>query len=140
MKLSAIHPTFREALGIHEGFRRCGFSPDDIFWSLNPDPSYPAGTVTFGKPGTREMLVVLKTQGKEFAVTVGKVRMTHEEWEVSWKAVCVAVLERKVSEDDLRIVWESCMAYRDKVGFVVAISSKGIEVPGGPFPKSEGWN
>lgn len=140
MKLSTIHPTFQEALGTHEAFRRCGFSPDDIFWHLNPDPSYPAGTDTFGKPGTREMFVVLKTQGKDFSVNVGKVRMSHEEWEVAWKAVCTAVLERKVSDSDFQVMWESSMAYRDKVGFVLAIGAKGIEIPGGSSLQSEGWN
>ena len=91
MKLKDIHPTFREALGMHEGFRKCGFAAEDIYVYLNPDLRYVTKQVdniesadTFDKPGKREMLVVLKTQGKEFRATVGMIEMTRDEWESAW--------------------------------------------------------
>ena len=144
MKLKDIHPTFQEALGIHEAFRKCGFPSDEIFVLLNPDVQYvnspgvdgSGSSDTFDKPGRREMLVVLKTQGKEFRVTVGIVIMSYTTWEAAWKSVCAAVMERRVNERDLDTIWQNCRAFRDTVSFVLAIRAKGIVIPG----NQDGWN
>ena len=155
MKLKAIHPTFQEALGIYEAFRKLGFSSDEVFWYLNPDPQYVhspgtdgSGSLdTFDKPGRREMLVVLKTQGKEFRVTVGIVNMSYKTWEAAWKSLCTAVMERHVNERDLDIIWQNCLAFKDKLSFIMAIGAKGIVIPlsAGQVPDSggtgqDGWN
>lgn len=117
MKFSDIHPVLREALGMHQAFRKCGFPSEEIFVSFNPTlpPS---------------MLVILKTQGKEFSVNVGIINMSQSKWEKAWTEVCTAVVDNRVNEEDLGVIWESCMAFRDKVGFVVALEVKGINIPG----------
>lgn len=134
MKFDDIHPTFREALGIHEALRKCGFSSDDIYVYLNP----PATFLSMFDPnyGKTSMLVVLKTQDKDFSVNVGFLDLNHSKWEQAWKEICAAVIEHQVNEEDLDKIWQSCMAFKDKLGFVLAIGEKGIAIPG----STDGWN
>lgn len=128
MKWADIHPVFREALGTHEAFRKLGFPAEDIFVHLNPD---------------RTMLVVLKTQNKDFTVTVGSFNksLTYPTWKMSWNAVGLAVIEGRVSEKDLERIWRSCYVYRQKVEFLMGISSKGIVIPGPAVRRGDSdWN
>jgi len=128
MKLEDIHPVLREALGIHEAFRKCGFPSEEIFVALNP----PATFLSMFDPNyaRRSILVILKTQDKEFSVNVGYIDLKLPEWEKTWTALCLAVINHEVTEEDLDVIWQSCMAFQDKVGFVTAISDKGIDIPG----------
>lgn len=151
MKLKDIHPTFQEALGIHEAFRKCGFPSEEIFVYLNPDVQYvnspgvdgSGSSDTFDKPGRREMLVVLKTQGKEFRVTVGIIEMSYNTWQAAWKSLCTDVIERRVNQRELDLIWQNCRAFKDKLSFVMAIGAKGIVIPTTACDEvnsSDGWN
>ena len=128
MKWADIHPVFREALGTHEAFRKLGFPAEDIYVHLNPD---------------RTMLVVLKTQNKDFTVTVGSFNksVTYQKWKNSWTAVGLAVIERRVSEKVLDRIWRSCYVYRQKVEFLMGIYAKGITIPGPAVQRGDSdWN
>ena len=125
-----IHPTFQHALGVHEGFRKLGFDADDIFVHLNPDCS---------------MLVVLKTQGKSFAVTVGfypqeksppysrmsspKDNPTFAAWSKDWTELATQVRDGKADESELTEIWKASMPYNHKMSFIEALLSKGIVIP-----------
>lgn len=115
MKYKDIHPTIRQAIGCHEGLRKLGFVPDDIFVSLNPDAT---------------MLVVLKTQGKQFAITVGLVRgVARETWQAMWSTSATAVRDGSLSQPDLDRIWRESLTHKRAFDFIAAIQSKGIRIP-----------
>lgn len=115
MKYKDIHPTIRQALGCHEGLRKLGFVPDDIFVTFNPDAT---------------MLVVLKTQGKQFAITVGFVRgVSREAWETMWSSAATAVRDGSVSQRDLDRIWQESLTRKQSLGFIAGLKAKGIRIP-----------
>lgn len=116
MEFDDIDPVFREAIGTFEAFRKMGFPAEEIFVLRNKDGS---------------MLVMLRTQGKEFGVAVGSLDMTKEQWMEAWKDVALAVGDGRIQEDVLDQIWLSCRPYAEKVSFVLAIGQKGILIP--PF-------
>jgi hypothetical protein len=112
MTYDDIHPTFRNALGVHEVFRRVGFTPEDIFVHRNPDG---------------EMHVAVVQGEKRFAVTVGFVpHETEEAWADDWNALTYAVIEKRVSERDFRRCLEECGLLGASVPFLMAMRAKGI--------------
>ena len=119
MTYDEIHPVMRAALGTFEVLRRFGFKSDTIFFHQNKtaSPHEPA----------RMMFVVLKTQKKEFNISVGIVDLPYEAWAASWKAVAEAARDKHIEEAD-RIVEES-EAFQHKVQLLLAIQNKGIRVP-----------
>jgi hypothetical protein len=120
MTYDEIHPAMRGALGAFEMLRRFGFKSDDIFFHQNAGD--PPGPEPKGM-----MFVVLRTQGKSFAIRVGVVELTYAAWVDAWKAVATAALEKRIEEID-RIVEES-EAFQVKVRMMMAIQAKGIRVP-----------
>ncbi len=114
MKKQDIHPTFQEALGAHEAFRRLGFPSAQIFVHLNSNG---------------EMLVILDTPEGSFAVRTGMVNMPKEEWVLQWGVLAEAVRDGSVSEEDLQSIWRSCLPYRHSEKFVAGILDKGIRIP-----------
>jgi len=115
MKYGEIPEPMRNALGTHEMLRRLGFPTDDIFWSLRVD---------------KMMQIVLQTQGKDFTIDVGFLpRMTHEQWEKRWRSVMDALLANQISKHDYARLLSECEAYQHTANLVVAIKSKGIEIP-----------
>lgn len=115
MNYEQISPTFRQALGCHEGFRKLGFASDDIFVHWNP---------------TGEMLVVLKIEEKQFRVTVGCMDgASRDEWERLWNATVEAVREGVVSQPTMDRVWQESLAFNHGHDFVAGILHKGIKIP-----------
>lgn len=115
IKYDQIHPAIRQAIGCHEGFRKLGFVSDDLFVHFNPDNS---------------MLVVLKTQGKDFSVTVGWVEgVSHDEWQELWASAAEAVRDQRVTQKDMDRIWQESLPFNNAHGFLMAIMSKGIRVP-----------
>lgn len=58
-----------EAVAAHEAFRKLGFPSDDIFMC---------------KDAANVLAVVLKSQGKEFILTVGEVDEPDHVWQARW--------------------------------------------------------
>lgn len=115
MKYGEIPRPMRDALGTHEMLRRLGFSTDDIFWAFRVD---------------KMMQIVLHTQGKEFVIDVGFLpHMTREQWEGQWSAVMEALLAKQISKRDYANLLSECEAYKHTADLVLAIKSKGIEIP-----------
>jgi hypothetical protein len=101
-------------MAVHEGFARLGFKAEEVFIHRNPD---------------NEMMVILQTQGKEFAVSVGKIGGTDESWADGWSDLVMAVRDGTVSDEMLRGWYESGVAYRHSFQFLAGILKKGIILP-----------
>jgi len=114
MRYSDIHPTFREAIGVHEGFRKLGFEASDIYVTLTEDGV---------------MLLVLHVQDKEFVVGAGVVEMTRDAWIGEWTRIADAVLDNSVTDEDLEKIWTDSLPYQRPVEFALAIEGKGITLP-----------
>ena len=121
MTREEIHPAMREALGAFEVLRRLGFESADIFFHQN------ASDAVVGPEPRGMMFVVLKTQGKSFAIRVGVVDLPYDAWVSAWQAVATAASERRIAGVD-RIVDES-EARRNMLPLMVTIQAKGIRVP-----------
>lgn len=76
-KIKPIQPRhipacIKEALAMHEAFRRLGFSADDIFCVYYQE----------------QIAIELHTQGKEFVVTCGNHDFPEEKFPELWKRAC----------------------------------------------------
>lgn len=116
MKLTEIHPALQHALGCYEGFRRCGFTPDEIF---------------IVHSGTQDIVfVILETQGKTFSIGAGYLPCNSEE---EWKKLALPIFEAvkngALSEADMQACWEQSLPYRHTDQFLMKIAEKGIKIP-----------
>jgi len=114
MKRSDLPQAFQEALGTHEVLRKLGFLAKEIFVHQNPDNS---------------VLVLLRTQGKEFIVHVGFVGMTRDEMEKEWPKAVRAFNNLEIPEQELLDMVSESKAFREKVSLIFAIQDKGIVIP-----------
>jgi hypothetical protein len=111
-----VHPSLIAALGCHEGFRRLGFRPEDLFLMYQEEQQI--------------LFVVLKTQGQQFAVGVAPVPDKESKTlEQEWQRLVMAVRTFEFSEADLQTCWESSLPYANPEGFLLAILKKGIRLP-----------
>jgi hypothetical protein len=122
-----IHPILRGVIGVFEGMRKVGFVSDDIFVEVNRHPDLAEDELM--------VFVALKTQGREFLVSVGpwpcdKVDDLHAQWIV----LCEAMNKNDVVQADMDRIWQESLVFRDKVGFATAIAMKGIAAPGTDAP------
>lgn len=115
MNADDIHPTFRQALGFHEGFRRLGFRSEDLYVAY--------------QPATKIFYVQLRTQDKTFSVSVGYIEGTEEVLYEQWIAIATAAVSRALSEAAMQQCWAESLAYADPNGFIHAILQKGFTIP-----------
>jgi hypothetical protein len=113
MKYEDIHPAFRNCLGYFEAFRKLGFRSEDIFVFLLRGSAY----------------VMLRTQGKEFVCAAGPMDLPKERFTSEWEKVAIALNYREIPDGDFLRIYTECEAYTDSVGFMVALSAKGIQAP-----------
>lgn len=114
MDLSSVPSAFKEAVGTFEAFRKLGFTPDEIKYHLNPDGN---------------MFVLLEAQGKSFAVAVGQVSMTVEQWKQAWSDLITAINDGSVPQQDLDAWWACCRPHIEAAAFLEALIMKGIDLP-----------
>ncbi len=115
---------YREALGAFEGFRKLGFSSDDIYFTVGGQApaSHPEG------PG-RQVVIVLKAQGKRFNIVVGFVADDADSIERTWVEFATAVNDGQVSQEHLDRLWQESMIHNDAAGFLIALVGKGFTLP-----------
>lgn len=117
MTLFAHYPNvFAQAYGTHECFRRCGFPAEEIFVHLNPSPDH-------------SVLVILRMQGKEFLVTVGKFYDGVDDFAARWTAFCKDVHSGKIPESELQEAYQVSVCCQQKVEFLRTMERKGIASP-----------
>jgi hypothetical protein len=123
VKYDDIHPTLRQALGCHEGFRKMGFPPDNLFVEISPTKD-PAQCVIF---------MTLKWRKHEpFRLIVG-LWPTGQERELTdqWRSACEAFNSGALSREDGDRIWQESFIYLDKMGFAAALLARNIRPPRG---------
>lgn len=113
MTYDQIDPAIRHCLGVHEAFRKLGFPSDDIFIGAIQGIAW----------------VVLRTQGKEFKVGAARTSRLQKEFEGLWSKTAQAIIDGKVSNDDLNRIFLETLVVKDSVRFVAAVLAKGINLP-----------
>lgn len=119
MKYEDITPVMRNFIGNYQGFRKLGYSADDLYCQVER-------SVKLG--GHLGVFLVLKTQGKMFSVECGPVASKEETVE-EYKRICGAAGLCEIPEEDLQKIWRECEVYVRKVDFVVALRNKGFLLP-----------
>lgn len=117
----------QQALGAFEGFRKLGFSADNIFIIINGPMQLQQGPET-----CHQILMSLRAQDKEFKVDCGIVPDT-EKRDIGdlWMDVCEAMNNETIDRDALDKVWQKSLAHRDSASFVAALVRKGFIIPKG---------
>jgi hypothetical protein len=112
-----VSEVIREALCLHEAFRRLGFPSEDIY--------------VLGPQAGRIGVAVQKT-GKSFAVEVGQqCHLSDEAFEKLWDRAVVWFNE-EASEDELQEMWENSKVLKNSTLLVSELQARG-------FPLSLEW-
>jgi len=121
MRYEDISPTMRAFLGCWEGFRKIGFSADDLYFSVGRAVEFA------GRPGC---YVTLRTQGREFNVLVGPAGADGgAALQEEYARVAEAISGRQVPMADLDRIWQECKLREHMPELLLAIETKGIRLP-----------
>lgn len=113
----------RECWAVHQALRSLGFQPDDIYVAAGT-----AANLAFNPPA---MFVILRTQDKEFIVTLG----TFETGEAADKALDLwtEFAERsnagEFAQDTMDDIYNTSNVMQNSVQFAVSLTAKGITLP-----------
>ena len=123
--IQQIEPEYVEAFGIHEALRKFGFRSDDIFFSIGISANF----------GGRCMHIILKTQGKQFIMTVCKIDddVTDEQVYNRWSEVATLMSSHMISQDEANRMWQQSQMGKNQDDFealALAIQAKGFFLPG----------
>lgn len=125
MTYADTHPTIRQLIGCHEGFRKLGFPADNLFVE-------PASHALGIAPGEMMCFMLLKWRGKEFRIGCGPWPKADEQGlRTQWHAACAAVQKATMPQEDWDRMWQESFIYKDRFGFIMALSSRGITAPRG---------
>ena len=108
---------------MHEALRTLGFAADDIYVSSGRSVAHP-----FNPPA---LFVILKTQDKEFVVTVGvyESESAVDKALVQWTEFATLLNEKAFDEKRLEEIFHSSNLGRSKTQFVASLFSKGFRPP-----------
>ena len=117
MRLADVHPVLKEMLAVFEALRRLGFPADDIF--VVPEAiEYGSDRVV---PAT-----LLRTQGKEFAITAGD-PYPKEKFVDDWEAA--GKLWNAGKDSERGAIYERSIIKRKGCSLLLALEKKGITPP-----------
>lgn len=114
MSAKKIRPVFREALAVHEAFRRLGFASDDLFFCV---------------ANKNQVFVKLIHEGKDFAVICGQFNVPAKQLFDEWKALLEEVNDGSLPEDTMQEIWASSFVYKGRASFITALLTKGFPIP-----------
>jgi hypothetical protein len=103
----------KNALGLHMGFWRLGFVNDDIF--IIPDPD--------------KICVVLRTQGKQFAMTAGPIVPDWPKFIEAWLAMIEKWNNHGFTEEETARIYLRTGIPQRAQEFVVKMLAKGFVLP-----------
>lgn len=122
MNVRRLPLAFREALALHEAFRRLGFPSDDLFFLVSEEPTTDSTAI----------YIALRSGGHEFNALAGMVLMSKKHAMERWTEIVEAVADReRVDEASLLWLWDNSHVRRNVVSFIASLASHGIECPGG---------
>lgn len=115
---------YRDCWALHEALRRMGFESEDIFVVCSGNAAEPTTGEWF--------FVVLKTQGKEFTITVRPIEtLTYDEALAGWTAFVTLVNARTFSLTEMQRVYKTRFLDRfpGPSMLVSALLAKGFTLP-----------
>jgi hypothetical protein len=113
---------FRKAIGVREGFRKLGFSADDLH--LLAAQAEGVSKTHLG------VFMVLKTQGKQFNVVCGSWKKSEQrKFESLWPRVCEAVNTGSMPHADFDRMWQESPCFLNPKEFVLKLKEKGFRIP-----------
>lgn len=111
MTIDDLHPTLREALALHESFRRLNFTPGEIYL----------------RPRTNDVHVTVKRRGLEFNAFAGTHGLTVPELIRKW-ALASAWWNDTATHAEQDSIFRDSKVFANSVGFVASIVAKGFTV------------
>lgn len=114
MRLRDLPEAYRDALAAFNALRCCGFRSDDIYFQL------------CGSAPPYQVVVVLKTQGRDFNIVVGFLDGEPDEIERRWTEIAAAVSAGRAPQAELDELWQSWSRRYPPTMLVVALVNKGI--------------
>jgi hypothetical protein len=111
MTITDLHPTIREALALHESFRRLNFTPDEIYL----------------RPRTDDAHVTVKRGALEFNAFAGKHDMTVPELIRKW-AVSTEWWNSVATHKEQDEIFRGSKVYANSMDFVASVVAKGFSV------------
>ena len=110
----------KECWCVHQAMRQLGFAADDIYVAIGKDAARPEVAVA--------LFVVLRTQGKEFVVTLDGYSSEEaaEEALSQWTAFVSVANEGGFEQALLDDIYQASHIMQNKEQFVVALFGKGI--------------
>ncbi len=119
MKYDDITPSMRMFIGNREGFRRIGFSADDLYCECAP---------SLELAGALGVYCTLKTRGKEFRVWCGPAEST-EAVAAEYARVAKAAENKTLDTGSYERIWQESEVRARTVDLLRALMAKGIAVP-----------
>jgi hypothetical protein len=113
----------KECWATHEALRTLGFEADDIYVSSGKAADQP-----FNPPA---LFLVLKTQGKEFVVTLGlydSEKAVDEAMDL-WSDFAERFNDKTFSDEVMAEIFEASNVGKNKALFATALLSKGFKCP-----------
>lgn len=140
---TGYHPLVERAWAAWEALRRCGFAAKDIFVDCGPTIDKDGRAVDDG------VNVALRTQGKQFVVTCGRLGgnrdasldLPYEEFHRQWVEFCSKVNAGNPGPSDVmhQILMRALGTWGGAVSLVLAIQKKGIRVTWPAGGESSAW-
>jgi hypothetical protein len=104
----------KEALAVHEAFRKLGFSAEQIYIHRNPPPLL-------------DIVVVLMHLDKSLTVTLG--RLGDKRWKKKWTSLVHLFNSGGIPEDDFQRWYDRSFAGTHHVELLLMLQVKGISPP-----------
>ena len=114
-----LSPAMRAFLGAFEGFRQWGFASKDIFLLVAPDGR---------NNGHPALFLLLKTQGKQFSVSLALLEEWQTEAVVLEEYTWYAEHATEISQADADRIWHESVVYKNAM-MEAMILAKGIRIP-----------
>jgi hypothetical protein len=105
----------REALAVHEAFRKLGFTSDQIYIHRNPEP-------------LSDIVVVIYQHGKSLATTLGRLEGEEADWRGQWKELVERFNAGEI-DTDFDAFYEQSYIRAHYVDLLFMLNAKGIEPP-----------
>lgn len=118
MTLDDIPVPMRECLATFEALRRCGFSSDNIYFTL---------AINFH---TRRphLAIQLQAQARTFTVNCGELDAEGDELRDLWQA-SAKWWNGEATEELRKQLWEASHVYENKVDFLAGLLGNGFRLP-----------
>ncbi len=127
MKLEEVPPAYREAVAVHEAFRRLGFKSEDLYFRM---------------ANVNQVFIQwLGKNNENFSVVCGEVDGDKEHVFQLWTDLVKSIVSGDFPEESLQQIFNESHIFKNSVGFLTALHRKGIDVPNRQKkPPEQSWD